>query len=193
MVYIAGAPGAGKGTLCAKLAHDMSKTGICLYLSVGEHLRALCTPEKHLLNKRFRGVLSYDELKQYVDSRELVPALNMGHIVNAWYEMYRPAPNVKVLADGFPRDLETAKIADRQFGPPHRILFIHCPEDIARQRFLELRRSADDPDAVFSKRYDEFAIQNGAIVEHYQDSKLIKVCLKDHGCWPCYLLVCILG
>lgn len=93
----------------------------------------------------------------------------------------------KVLVDGFPRRLDQAAAVeeqvsihmwlivclianDLQIGPPALVLFFHCPEEIAEQRFLTrnlLGRETDDR-KTFRKRYQEFTKLNPVIVEAYQ-------------------------
>lgn len=183
MVYIIGAPGAGKGTLCARMAQDFSRDGTCLHLSVGELLQELCKPENQHLDDRFRGGLRYEELKQYVERRDLVPATSIVRIVEAWWQENRPhAPNAGMLVDGFPRDIETAELADQLFGPPTRVLFFDCPENIARERFLVRHRSEDDNEAMFAKRYTEFEKLNYEITLHYRKPLMVEVS---------WLLICL--
>lgn len=58
------------------------------------------------------------------------------------------------------------------------VLYFDCPEAIARERVLNRKVTgrANDTEAMFAKRYAEFAKENPAIEEHFRSKgKLIHV------------------
>lgn len=95
------------------------------------------------------GGLTRDQLQQHMQNRELIAPGNILAILQE--EIKRAPTNAKVLIDGFPRDLESAKLWDEKFGPPEQVLFFDCKKEEAKQRFLSRSRDAGDDEAVFEK------------------------------------------
>jgi adenylate kinase family enzyme len=57
-----------------------------------------------------------------------------------------------------------------EVGTPVLVISIRCPKEIAKQRYLNRRlpdRLGDDAE-MFEKRFDEFDVNNPAIVDHYR-------------------------
>lgn len=104
IVFVIGAPGAGKGTLCKRFAKEHS----FFHLSVGDHLRALCSSDDTEAEEAFGGI-SQADLKSALEARQLLGAITVVRIVrykieyeeaNGWYDF---------VVDGFPRSDESAK------------------------------------------------------------------------------------
>jgi adenylate kinase family enzyme len=172
IIYVVGAPGAGKGTLCARLAKHYTNIH---HLSVGDHLRSLIKlNDQHT----FCG-LSVGQLRAQLQLRSLLPPATIVAIVDeAVNNIHKTAADDAgtsiVLVDGFPRDPKSIPLAQPKSGDPVRVLFFDCPRDLAEARFLERRRSADDSVEIFRGRYDEFERLNKPILEFYVD-KVVRV------------------
>ncbi|KAF2154162.1 P-loop containing nucleoside triphosphate hydrolase protein [Myriangium duriaei CBS 260.36] len=152
IIFVIGAPGSGKGTLCKKLAHDHGFE----HMSVGDILRLYASsPEAE------------EDIVHSMRHGELLPPEQLAPILRkALHDCRRD----KILLDGFPRKPEQAAPIEALIGAPMLVLFFDCPEHLARQRFLTRKlpgREADD-DQLFTKRYREFADLNSEIVEDYK-------------------------
>ena len=63
-----------------------------------------------------------------------------------------------------------------QIGSPVLVIFIQCPRETARQRFLSRRLPdrVDDDATLFEKRFDEFDKMNPTIVNHYRAGGILE-------------------
>lgn len=172
IIYVLGAPGAGKGTICPLLAQNYANT---YHLSIGDHLRSLLDLEPSTTTAATFGGLGRSDFSTRMQRRELLPAKTLISIAtNAINSIVQRASTdcvnkPTILVDGFPRSLESAKLADDALGAPHKVLFFDLPREIAEARFLDRKRSADDGRDVFAMRYAEFERLNGLIIERYSD------------------------
>jgi UMP-CMP kinase len=172
IIYVIGAPGAGKGTLCDLIAKHFTNIH---HLSVGDHLRSLLEWDAP---QTFSG-LNAEELSKLLLLRSLLPPATIVSIVDDAVNNIRKAAaggsgTPIVLIDGFPRDPGTAPLAQLEWDAPSMVLFFDCPRALAEARFLERRRSEDDSVEVFRGRYDEFERLNGPILEFYGD-KVVRI------------------
>lgn len=171
LIYVLGAPGAGKGTLCKLLASTYKNIH---HLSMGDHLRSLISQTSP--TQTSLGGMDHAEVSARLQRHELLPANTIVAITRkAIEDIIENLPstpndspgNHTILIDGFPRSPESAKIADITFGKPDKVLFFDCPREIAEERFLKRRRSVDDGVEVFARRYAEFERLNGDILGLY--------------------------
>ena len=167
IIYVVGAPGAGKGTLCTRLAKHYTNIH---HLSVGDHLRSLL---KYNAHQTFGG-LSAAQFRALLQLRSLLPPATIVAIIDEAVNDIRKAAagdagTPIVLVDGFPRDPKSIPLAQPASGDPVMVLFFDCPRALAEARFLERRRSADDSVEVFRGRYDEFERLNKPILDFYVD------------------------
>lgn len=175
LIYVLGAPGAGKGTLCTLLAKTYKNIH---HISLGDHLRSLLSPATLLTaSPETFGGLDYADFSARMQRRELLPATNIVAITRKAIEnLVESIPSDKrrikqiILIDGFPRSPESAQLADLTLGRPDKVLFFGCPREIAQERFLKRRRSVDDELEVFKTRCDEFERLNGEILGLYGDA-----------------------
>lgn len=175
LIYVLGAPGAGKGTLCTLLAKTYKNIH---HISLGDHLRSLLSPAPlFTASPETFGGLDYADFSARMQRRELLPATNIVAITRKAIENLvgstpSGADETKqiILIDGFPRSPESAQLADITLGRPDRVLFFDCPREIAQERFLKRRRSVDDGLQVFETRCDEFERLNGEILGLYGDA-----------------------
>jgi UMP-CMP kinase len=174
-IYVVGAPGAGKGTLCTLLAKHYTNLNIH-HLSVGDHLRKLL----ELNAQQTFGGLPAKEMKRLLQLRSLLPPSTIISIIDDAVDDIRQAAALSgsgtpiVLVDGFHRDPKSIPLAQPKHGDPSMVLFFDCPRDLAEARFLKRRRSEDDSVEVFRGRYDEFELSNRPILEFYVD-KVVRV------------------
>lgn len=172
LIYVLGAPGAGKGTLCTLLAKTYKNIH---HISLGDHLRSLLSPEALLTaSPETFGGLDYVDFSARMQRRELLPATNIVAITRKAVEnLISSIPSGEkgmkqiVLIDGFPRSPSSAQLADITLGRPAKVLSFDCPREIAQERFLKRRRSVDDGLEVFETRCDEFERLNGEILGLY--------------------------
>ncbi|KAE8150281.1 P-loop containing nucleoside triphosphate hydrolase protein [Aspergillus avenaceus] len=154
LIYVIGAPGAGKGTLSSLLASDYGFH----HISVGDLLRELSRSGS--LNER---------TKRAIQQNELIEIDQLTHILESTIEDLKKAGKTKLLIDGIPRSIEQIIPLEDTIGPPDVVLLFDCPESIARQRFLARNiPGRNDDGVVFDKRYQEFVALNQGIVEHYE-------------------------
>ncbi|OPB41743.1 P-loop containing nucleoside triphosphate hydrolase protein [Trichoderma guizhouense] len=157
VVFVLGAPGAGKGTLTKKLAR---KYGF-KHLSIGDLLRQLVTSPN-----------ADDTVAEYVRRGELLTTEMLFPILTPHVD----ADGVTIL-DGFPRHLDQAKEFEQQFQHPTVVLFFDCPGEMAEARVLQRKQGREgDNVETFRKRYAEFQELNPSLLAYYeQTGKLITV------------------
>jgi adenylate kinase len=133
IVLVAGPPGSGKGTQCARLAAQQGWG----HLSSGEHFRDLIERRTPLGLK----------LQSLVDSGALVPDdLTVEIVLRALDDM----PFDVVLLDGFPRTLPQAH-ALLERASRHvvrRVVELSVPMRVSFERLAERARSDDDVSAI---------------------------------------------
>ncbi|KAL7952016.1 P-loop containing nucleoside triphosphate hydrolase protein [Trichoderma barbatum] len=161
VVFVLGAPGAGKGTMCKKLA---KKYGF-KHLSIGDLLRqVVASPDAD------ETVVEYVRRGELLTTELLFPILKP-HIDEGGV----------VILDGFPRCLDQAKAFEEQFQHPALALFFDCPRELAEARVVNRKQGrAGDNAEVFNKRYDEFQELNPPLLARYEEAgKLIKLDFAD--------------
>jgi adenylate kinase len=133
MVLVAGPPGSGKGTQCARLAQQFGWG----HLSTGEYFRDLIARRTPLGLK----------LQSLVDAGGLVPDdLTVEIVLRALDDM----PYDLVLLDGFPRTLPQAH-ALLERATNHvvcRVIELRVPTSVSFERLDERARSDDDVSAI---------------------------------------------
>ncbi|PGH05105.1 hypothetical protein AJ80_08404 [Polytolypa hystricis UAMH7299] len=157
IVFLIGAPGSGKGTLGRQLSNDYG-----LYqLSVGDYLRELSRDEGSHLEQTTRGYLQRGELLPNEIILTLLRQKVQDEIAKGHFHF---------LIDGFPRDLSQALDFEKTVGSPNLSIVLHCPKDVAKERFLSrnLPGRVDDDAETFEKRFNEFAEKQPKILDHYR-------------------------
>ncbi|PON23008.1 cytidylate kinase [Trichoderma gamsii] len=161
IIFVLGAPGAGKGSLSAILAKDYGFK----HLSIGDLLRqVVASPDadKTIVDYVRRGELLTTRLL----FQTLKPHIEEGGII---------------LLDGFPRRLDQAQAFEREFQIPVLVLFFDCPKDLVEKRVINRKQGREgDNLETFRKRYAEFLELNPPLVHHYgQMEKLVTVNTSD--------------
>jgi adenylate kinase family enzyme len=162
VIFVLGAPGAGKGTLCAHLAnvHNL------VHYSVGDNLRAYAkanpdTPLTETIKQKLadQGFLSPAELRPF-----LVDAIN-GADKNA----------AGILLDGFPRCKEQAEaFADVKSGyKPDLLVKFVVDKERAKARYLARGRDANDSAEKFEKRFEEYETESPPVEEIYAKENIL--------------------
>ncbi|KAK3363656.1 P-loop containing nucleoside triphosphate hydrolase protein [Lasiosphaeria hispida] len=154
VIFVIGAPGAGKGTLCKILAevNDFE------HLSIGDLLRQ--TVSSPIADKAMAG---------YIQRGELLPT----DMILSTLKPHLREPSCcdagrTLLLDGFPRQLDQAREFEAVFGTPNLVLFFDCPEDKARERVITRPSGrVGDTVEVFNKRHREFRELNPPILTYY--------------------------
>ncbi|KAF3275202.1 hypothetical protein TWF970_006924 [Orbilia oligospora] len=168
IVFILGAPGAGKGTLCTHLA----KTYNLVHFSVGDNLRTWMRENRDQpLAKRIQqklqnqGFLTSEELNPFI-----LQAIRNAMISQQFYN--------GILLDGFPRCMEqleswnTWPFSDdltlKGGSKPDVVLFFKVDKKIAKERYLTRGRDGNDNDGVFEKRFAEYILETVPVEEVYR-------------------------
>jgi len=165
VIFVLGAPGAGKSTLSALLTENFPVQ----HISVGDLLRHIIKNDTtHPQAGALASMLNKQEL---IDAKVLVPILR-----NELEELGSREQGRRVmLVDGFPRNLAQRREFEEAVAEPILVLFFNCPKEIAKQRYLTRNlegREADD-EAMFEKRYKEYVQENEEIVREYQERGLL--------------------
>ena len=155
-VFVLGGPGCGKGTNCTKLKDEFG----FVHLSAGDLLRAEQQREgsKH-------GAL----IKEYIKEGKIVPA---SITINLLKTAMEREPGKTFLIDGFPRQLDQAKMFMRMNGPPMFTLFFDVSEEAMTARILERGKTsgrADDNMDALVKRFKTYRETSKPVIE-YMDS-----------------------
>ncbi|RSL83733.1 hypothetical protein CDV31_016797 [Fusarium ambrosium] len=151
VIFVLGAPGAGKGTLCKRLARDYGFR----HLSVGDLLRAV--------------VKAPDANQAVVDCVQKGELLGSDLLMSILKPQVQNANDTRpILLDGFPRQLDQAKLFEDVYGHAHLVLFFDCPRNLAEERVVtrQAGRDGDDMD-TFRRRYGEFLQLNPPVLAHY--------------------------
>ncbi|RSL42527.1 hypothetical protein CEP54_015447 [Fusarium duplospermum] len=152
VIFVLGAPGAGKGTLCKRLARDYGFR----HLSVGDLLRA--------------AVKAPDANQAVVDCVQKGELLGSDLLMSILKPQVQNANDTRpILLDGFPRQLDQAKLFEdvtvRSCAPRP---FLRLPPNLAEERVVtrQAGRDGDDID-TFRRRYGEFLELNPPVLAHY--------------------------
>ncbi|PTB61998.1 P-loop containing nucleoside triphosphate hydrolase protein [Trichoderma citrinoviride] len=156
--------GAGKGSLCKKLA----KKYRFRHLSIGDLLRNVV------------AMPGADEtVIGYVKRGELLPT-------ELLFDVLRPHMDMAgtIILDGFPRRLDQAEAFEKEFQVPTLVLFFDCPRVLAEGRVINRKQGREGDDIeTFKKRYDEFQDLNPPLLERYEkQGKLLTV--SHHSITP---------
>ncbi|KAI0534285.1 P-loop containing nucleoside triphosphate hydrolase protein [Xylaria digitata] len=168
IIFVLGPPASGKGTVCRSAVGMLRSPGrVYRHLSVGDYLRDLCDPETPC---EVEG-LDRDKVRGYLRDNKLLPAdvliPLLKHKINFAPKM--DGFTTVWLIDGFPRNMETTHVFEKEIGKPETVIILDCEREIAERRYLTRGREAMDDKQRFSKRYDEYTNNAGAIGKHYED------------------------
>jgi UMP-CMP kinase len=168
VVFVLGGPGAGKGTMCAKLVEDYG----FVHLSAGDLLRA----------ERKRGGEQADLINNYIKEGKIVPNEITCSLIKAAMEA---STCKKFLVDGYPRNEDNRSGWDKMIGDSVNVvavLYFDCPERILVERIEERgrlageNRRADDNAEAMVKRLKVYKEETGPVIDFYDHrGKTIRV------------------
>eukprot|EP00437_Effrenium_voratum_P048713 CAMPEP_0181525952 /NCGR_PEP_ID=MMETSP1110-20121109/69233_1 /TAXON_ID=174948 /ORGANISM="Symbiodinium sp., Strain CCMP421" /LENGTH=1445 /DNA_ID=CAMNT_0023656773 /DNA_START=54 /DNA_END=4392 /DNA_ORIENTATION=- len=155
VVFVAGGPGCGKGTQCAKLREDFN----LIHLSTGDLMRAEVASESYLGG----------EIEKHMKAGSLVP----DEIVLALLKkaMVKHQDTNRFLLDGFPRSVDQAKTFERDIAEVSFLLYLEASHETMKQRIRGRAEAnpgrVDDNDETVKKRLDVFDGQTLPLVNYY--------------------------
>ncbi|KAH8764134.1 adenylate kinase 1 ATP binding protein [Diaporthe sp. PMI_573] len=172
VIFVLGAPGSGKGTICSFLACKYS----LLHFSVGDNLRTWMqanggTP----LAARIRDKLDH---QGFLTSAELNPILGL-----AIEDAIQQDGLKGILIDGFPRCQEQLdswanwpfqeRLRLEGSTKPDVVLSLNVTRENAKTRYLSRARDHNDSAVKFERRYSEYLEDGQPIEQHYQEAALL--------------------
>jgi len=156
IIWIIGGPGSGKGTQCDNIVAKYDFT----HLSSGELLR------NEVIGGSEKGKQLFSMMSQgiHVPDEEVVELLKVA--------MDGKKGNTKgFLIDGFPANLNQAKVFEEKIGSPEKIIVLNVNDIILKERLTKRSNFDDQPDAV-DKRLETYNNETKAVVKAY--AKLVK-------------------
>lgn len=167
IVFVLGAPGAGKGTQCEKIVEHFGFT----HLSAGDLLR-----EERKREGSEYGALIEDNIK----NGRIVPVeITCALLENAMNKTKEATGNDKFLIDGFPRNEDNLQGWNLKMAEKVQLLFVlffECSEDQCIQRCLKRGESSgrsDDNLESLKKRFNTYINDTMPIIEHYRKQDLV--------------------
>lgn len=166
VVFVLGAPGAGKGTQCLKIVEKFGYH----HLSAGDLLRA----ERADPKSEFGNLI-----ETHIVNGEIVP----NEITCTLLEraMAAKPPGSKFLIDGYPRNADNMNGWNKVMGEKvdfKFVLFFECLKETCIERCIS-RGSAgsgrsDDNIASLTKRFETFQSSTVPVVEEYEKSNAVR-------------------
>ncbi|KAL6080095.1 UMP-CMP kinase [Balamuthia mandrillaris] len=168
IVFVLGGPGAGKGTVCARIVDDFG----FVHLSAGDLLRA----------EMASGSQHGDMIANMIKEGKIVPS---GVTVGLLEKAMDNSPTRKFLIDGFPRNHENNEAFEKIVGPKVEVafvLFLDCPEEVMQQRLLkrgETSGRGDDNLESIKKRFNTYQEQTRPVLEYYKGMDKVRRVASD--------------
>lgn len=164
VVFVLGAPGAGKGTQCSKI---VEKFGF-IHLSAGDLLR----------EERNTPGSQYGELiENHIRNGTIVPVKITCSLLE---EAMKQSDKNRFLIDGFPRNKDNLDGWNEEMADKAKvlfILFIDCSEEACIERCLKRGAAgsgrSDDNVESLKKRFHTFHHDTMPIVNHYSEKGMV--------------------
>lgn len=164
VVFVLGAPGAGKGTQCKKIVDNFG----FVHLSAGDLLRA----------ERNTPGSQYGELiENHIRNGTIVPVEITCRLIE---EAMKTASSNKFLIDGFPRNKNNLEGWNKEMNDKadvRFILFIDCSEEACVERCLkrgaEGSGRSDDNIESLKKRFHTFHADTLPIVNQFSEQGMV--------------------
>ncbi len=168
-IVLLGPPGCGKGTQSKLLVENNNY----VQLSTGELLREETSKGGSKLGKK---------ISQLMDSGELVPDEIVINIIVNKVEEFK---NKNVIFDGFPRNLNQAKVLDRALEnillELDNVIFFEIDFEILKERIQnridqsqDQEQRKDDNIKTLSNRIEVYKSSTLPIVEYYENKGILK-------------------
>merc|ERR1719430_144559 len=152
-VWIMGGPGAGKGTQCMEIAKEYGY----IHLSTGDLLR------KEVL----AGTERWLRLHELIIRGELAPD---DEVIAFLKEAIEKNPEAKgFIIDGYPANLEQAKMCEDSLGKPKKIIVLDVPEDVMMKR-LEDGENFNDQFVTIKARISSYKTNTKPVIETYGEA-----------------------
>lgn len=165
VVFVLGAPGAGKGTQCSLISKEFG----FVHLSAGDLLR----------EERQRPGSEYGEMiEEKIRNGEIVPVeVTCSLIHNA----IQKSGKTRFLIDGFPRNKNNLEGWERVMSDKTKLLFVlffECSRDICTERCLNRGAAgsgrSDDNLESLKKRFNTYLNDTMPIINHYDEKGLVR-------------------
>jgi len=155
VVFVAGGPGCGKGTQCAKIRDEFN----LVHLSTGDLMRA------EVASSSFLG----SEIEKHMEKGSLVPDEVVLKLLKK--AMVKHQDTNRFLLDGFPRSVEQAQCFERDIAEVSFLLYLEASHETMKQRIQGRAASnpgrVDDNDETVKKRLEVFDSQTVPLVNYY--------------------------
>lgn len=161
VVFVLGAPGAGKGTMCELAESQLGWT----HFSIGDLLRA----------EQEAGGPNAAIIKEFVTAGKLVPnEITVTLLKSAMERVTRTTGNTNFLLDGFPRSFSNLEAWYEIFGRETelpKMLYFECPYAVLEKRILgraPFSGRSDDNVESMKLRFDTFKAETLPTVELFR-------------------------
>ncbi|XP_063685814.1 UMP-CMP kinase 1-like [Bolinopsis microptera] len=167
VVFVLGAPGAGKGTQCSKLSNKYGYS----HLSAGDLLRAEVKddgPDGALI----AGIM--------LEGRIVPSSITVNLLSRAIQKVSsQKTPNSTFLIDGFPRTQENWSTWQEIIGEKANVrfmLFYECSESVCTDRVLNRQDGrVDDTEKIVKKRIETYNISTVPVIEDFRTAGMLRV------------------
>uniref|UniRef100_A0A1I7V5H9 Adenylate kinase n=2 Tax=Loa loa TaxID=7209 RepID=A0A1I7V5H9_LOALO len=165
IIFIIGAPGAGKGTQCAKMVEKYGLT----HLSTGDLLR----------NEIESAGAKAETLKKMMQNGELIP---MRIVLDLLKEaMSRATINGSrgFLIDGYPREIIQGEQFEHEVQSPDLVIYFNADKKTLYERCMNRQKISgrfDDSSETIQKRLKTYETASTPVIDYYdQKGKLLQV------------------
>ncbi|CAF4788161.1 unnamed protein product [Pieris macdunnoughi] len=164
VVFVLGAPGAGKGTQCTFISKEFG----FIHLSAGDLLR----------EERQRPGSEYGEMiEEKIRNGEIVPVEVTCSLIHKAMEK---SGKSRFLIDGFPRNKDNLEGWERVMSDKTKLLFVlffECSRDLCTDRCLGRGAAgsgrSDDNIESLKKRFNTYLNDTMPIIDHYDKQDLV--------------------
>ncbi|CAH0713096.1 unnamed protein product, partial [Brenthis ino] len=172
VVFVLGAPGAGKGTQCSLISKEFG----FVHLSAGDLLR----------EERQRPGSEYGEMiEEKIRNGEIVPVEVTCSLI---HKAMQKSGKTQFLIDGFPRNKDNLEGWERVMSDKTKLLFVlffECSRDLCTQRCLNRGAAgsgrSDDNLESLKKRFNTYLNDTMPIIEHYDEKGLVRRVNAENG------------
>lgn len=165
VVFVLGAPGAGKGTQCSLISKEFD----FVHLSAGDLLR----------EERQRPGSEYGEMiEEKIRNGQIVPVEVTCSLI---HKAIKNSGKSRFLIDGFPRNKDNLEGWEREMSDKTKLLFVlffECSRELCTERCLGRGAAgsgrSDDNLESLQKRFNTYLNDTMPIIEHYDAKGLVQ-------------------
>lgn len=165
VVFVLGAPGAGKGTQCSLISKEFG----FVHLSAGDLLR----------EERQRPGSEYGEMiEEKIRNGEIVPVEVTCSLI---HKAMQKSGKTQFLIDGFPRNKNNLEGWEQVMSDKAKLLFVlffECSRELCTERCLNRGAAgsgrSDDNLESLKKRFNTYLNDTMPIIEHYDAQGLVR-------------------